>query len=570
MGKGYGHRAAIAALAVAGVVAIGSPPLAAATGVSRQQPASSPAPSGATAVGAPSPGRDPDPAHWVTGTSSPSAAVPGRVSHAAAAGEQTLNWSGELASGTTFTEVTGSWTVPAVTTSQSPQYSATWIGIGGGSESATGLLQLGTEQDSSDGTTTYSAWVEMLPAPAYTIIDATTGTPAPVDPGDHIQAEILQESSGVWEVELADTTQGWQFVQTFHYTGTTVTAEWIEEAPSVNSSITALADFHSVRFTDMQVRAADAAEETLVPIAMIDDQGTVISSPGTVEAATTRSVTITYTAPGTPATPPATGPESGYDLAGADGGVFVFDPPGESGGFYGSLPGIGVHPNKPIVGMVPTTDDEGYFLVGADGGVFSFGNAPFLGSLPGIKVVPNRPITGIIAADTDRGYFLVGQDGGVFSFGTVPFLGSLPGEGISVDDITGIAATPTGNGYWLIASTGQVYAFGAAQHFGTATGTGSPVSAIAGTPTGGGYWVTTQNGAVFAFGNAKSFGTLPSIHVLPNRPIIGIVHTAGTQGYWLVGQDGGVFTFGDAPFIGALPSIATVDDIVGAVATTTS
>jgi len=32
-----------------------------------------------------------------------------------------------------------------------------------------------------------------------------------------------------------------------------------------------------------------------------------------------------------------------------------------------------VTPNKPIVGMVPTTNDQGYFLVGADGGVFAFG-----------------------------------------------------------------------------------------------------------------------------------------------------------------------------------------------------
>lgn len=561
MGKGYGHRTvAIAALAAAGatVLALASP--AGASGTANAS-GSSATPHTTTS---PTPGRSPDPARWVPGAA-PSGSGP--VSHADASGEQTLNWSGELASGTTYSEMTGSWTVPAVSATQSAQYSATWIGIGGGSESATGLLQLGTEQDAENGTTTYSAWVEMLPAPAYTIIDETTGTLAPVRPGDHIQASITEEASGVWAVAMTDTTQGWQFSQTFHYTGTTNTAEWIEEAPSVNTSITTLADFHSVHFTDMQAKAADAADETLVPISMINNAGTVIASPGTVEPATTRSVTITYVAA---TTPPPTGSGSGYDLVGADGGVFVFDPPGRTGGFYGSLPGIGVRPNKPVVGIVPTVDDEGYFLVASDGGVFSFGNAPFLGSLPGQGVAPNRPITGIIAANTDRGYFLVGQDGGVFSFGSVPYLGSLPGDGVKVDDIVGIAATPTGNGYWLIASTGEVYAFGAAQHLGTASGAGSPVSAIAGTPTGGGYWVTTQNGAVLAFGNAKSFGTLPSTHVAPNRPIVGIVHTAGTQGYWLVGKDGGVFAFGDAPFIGALPSVAAVDDIVGAVATTSS
>lgn len=257
---------------------------------------------------------------------------------------------------------------------------------------------------------------------------------------------------------------------------------------------------------------------------------------------------------------------SGYDLVGSDGGVFVF-PTGQSGGFFGSLPGLGVHVNN-IVGMVPTTSDEGYFLVGSDGGVFAFGTAPFLGSLPGRGVTPTQPITGIVAADTDKGYFLVGRDGGVFAFGTVPFLGSLPGKGISVDNIMGIASTPTGDGYWLVSATGTVYGFGAARALGTAKGTSSPVSAIAGTPTGGGYWITTQNGTVDAFGKAKKFGTLPGMGVSPAKPVIGIVHTANTGGYWLLGADGGIFAFGDAGFDGSLPGLGVnVDNIVGAVPT---
>ena len=77
---------------------------------------------------------------------------------------------------------------------------------------------------------------------------------------------------------------------------------------------------------------------------------------------------------------------SGYDLVGEDGGVFVF-PTNQSGGFYGSLPGLGVTVHD-IVGMVPSHDDRGYFLVGRDGGVFAFGDAPFLGSLPGLGVSP--------------------------------------------------------------------------------------------------------------------------------------------------------------------------------------
>ncbi|MDA8286372.1 MAG: hypothetical protein M0Z42_24420, partial [Actinomycetota bacterium] len=49
---------------------------------------------------------------------------------------------------------------------------------------------------------------------------------------------------------------------------------------------------------------------------------------------------FTYITPKTSRTPTPSPPPSAvstaYDLVGADGGVFVFDAPGQSGGFYGS------------------------------------------------------------------------------------------------------------------------------------------------------------------------------------------------------------------------------------------
>jgi hypothetical protein len=258
----------------------------------------------------------------------------------------------------------------------------------------------------------------------------------------------------------------------------------------------------------------------------------------------------------------------GYDLVGADGGVFVFNPPKVTGGFFGSLPGL-TPPVRvdDVVGMVPTVNDQGYFLVGADGGVFSFGNAPFLGSLPGLAITPAQPVVGIIAANTDKGYYLVGRDGGVFAFGSVPFLGSLPGTHISVDDVIGIAATPSADGYWVVTATGKVYAFGAAQAF-TSAATTSPVTAIAGTRTGGGYWLVTKEGGVYPYGSAHTVGTqtLPHIGVTPSLPVIGIVPTDATRGYWLLGADGGIFAFATAPYYGSLPGLTVhVTDIVGAV-----
>jgi hypothetical protein len=269
-----------------------------------------------------------------------------------------------------------------------------------------------------------------------------------------------------------------------------------------------------------------------------------------------------------PPSPPASSPPpppSGYDLVGHDGGVFVF-PVGQSGGFYGSLPGLGVHVSD-IVGMVPTANDQGYFLVGQDGGVFAFGNAPFENSLPGLGVKVSS-IVGIVPTSDDQGYFLVGSDGGVFTFGNAPFLGSLPGIGVHVTNIIGIAANPSDSGYWLVAANGTVYSFGSAVNFGSATGTSSPVSAIESTPDGGGYWIVTQNGSVYTFGDAGNFGSLPGIGVIPAHPVIGLVPTSDDGGYWLIGSDGGIFAFGDAPFVGSLPGLGvSVTDIVGAVPT---
>nr|MDA8355988.1 hypothetical protein [Actinomycetota bacterium] len=258
----------------------------------------------------------------------------------------------------------------------------------------------------------------------------------------------------------------------------------------------------------------------------------------------------------------------GYDLVNTDGRVFVFDAPGQHGGFYGSLPGLGITPAAPIVGIAPTTTGAGYFLVGADGGVFCFGSAQFYGSLPELGVIPSKPIVGMVATNTDRGYYLVGADGGVFAFGDVPFLGSLPGLGEKVSNVVGVAATQSGSGYWVVQATGTVTAFGSAKAF-PAVPVTSSVSSITGTPTGGGYLLVTQGGGVYSFGNALKAdeGTLPHLPLTPYRPVVGIVPTFTTGGYWLIGGDGGVFAFGTAKFYGSLPGLSppiSVSDIVGA------
>jgi Bacterial Ig-like domain (group 3) len=260
---------------------------------------------------------------------------------------------------------------------------------------------------------------------------------------------------------------------------------------------------------------------------------------------------------------------TGYDLVGSDGGVFVF-PVGQSSGFFGSLPGLGVKVDN-VVGIVPTNHYNGYDLVGNDGGVFVFPvgqTSGFFGSLPGLGVTVSN-IVGIVPTADDGGYFLVGSDGGVFAFGNSPFEGSLPSIGIQVNNIVGIAPTADDKGYWVVGSNGSVYAFGDATAYGSVTnlGAGIRIVGIAASGDSKGYWLVGNDGSVYAFGDAVNYGSLPAAGVAVNS-IVSIVPTPTGKGYWLIGDDGGIYAFGDATPEGSLPALnVNVNNIVGAVPT---
>ncbi len=355
-----------------------------------------------------------------------------------------------------------------------------------------------------------------------------------------------------------------------------VLIDWVmgEVNPTITSATTATAKAGStfsftVLTTGLPTPALSEAGALPGGIAFTDNGNGTATIGGTVVQGTTGSYPITISA--TNGVPPDASQSftltvvkasQQYDLVGSDGGVFVF---GQVGGFYGSLPGLGVHVNN-IVGIVPTSDNKGYFLVGSDGGVFAFGDAPFENSLPGLGVHVNN-IVGIAPTSDNKGYFLVGSDGGTFAFGDAAFEGSLPGLGVHVNDIAGIALNGR-NGYWLVSTGGAVYALGGAGYFGGLGGASTtPMVGIAATQSGNGYWLVGRTGSVFAYGDAKFYGSLPALGVSVNN-VVALVPTPDQLGYWLIGSDGGVFAFGDAQEIGSLPGLGiSVNNIVGAVPT---
>ncbi len=243
----------------------------------------------------------------------------------------------------------------------------------------------------------------------------------------------------------------------------------------------------------------------------------------------------------------------GYWLVGSDGGIFTFG----NAGFYGSTGSL--HLQRPVVGITPTQSKNGYWLVASDGGIFAF-NAGFYGSIPGLGLHPagsglpnslDAPIVGMVPSNDGGGYFMVASDGGVFAFGDARFEGSCPGIGGCIGTAVAVMPDHSGNGYWLVTSAGVVYAFGDAANFGSAPAEQVSVTAAAATPDGAGYWLLYSNGAVYSFGDAAPFGG-PLGYTNAFNPATAIFPTSDGRGLWVASARGDVFSFGNAPFLGSM------------------
>jgi hypothetical protein len=288
----------------------------------------------------------------------------------------------------------------------------------------------------------------------------------------------------------------------------------------------------------------------------------------TTFAGTSAASQFTYPAATTPPPPPVTSPTStshGYWLVGSDGGIFSFG----SALFHGSTGSLTLQ--RPVVGIVPTIDHGGYWLDASDGGVFSYGDTQFYGSIPGLGLNPagsglahslNAPIVGMVPSNDDNGYFMVASDGGVFAFGDAHFAGSCPGIGGCSGSAVAVMPDASGNGYWLVTSTGNVYTFGDAAYFG-APGHGTVTSAVA-TPDGKGYWILLSDGQVLPYGDAANLGSPASSNFNTLDTASSIFSTSDGAGYWVSSALGAVFNFGDAPNDGGMSGTHLNGSIIAA------
>ncbi len=161
-----------------------------------------------------------------------------------------LNWSGFADTSSTstaddFTDVSGSWTIPAVTCAPGPYrtqgaYIANWVGLDGFSDQT--VEQLGTGAQCFEGVLYYYVWYEMFPA--GTVQEGTTAcinynVNCP-QPGDQISASVVvtpgTDGNNNYALSLTDHTRPQEsFSVTASCAATTCansSAEWIVERPA--------------------------------------------------------------------------------------------------------------------------------------------------------------------------------------------------------------------------------------------------------------------------------------------------------------------------------------------------
>jgi hypothetical protein len=449
---------------------------------------------------------------------------------------ESSNWSGQISTGTTYNGIHADWVVPTVQPTQYGGISGTWIGIDGGPGSPNSIIQTGTQQETDGGSTLYFAWYELYPAPPVQL--------GGVAPGDSMTASIERDSGSNWTITIADISTESSDSIPVTYSGPADSAEWIEELPTVvGAAQPTLANVGAVTFSDMTYNPADPDAASLTPIDMTDESGNVIASAGPTSF---NGVSSSFTDSYVPS-------ERGYWLVGSDGGIFSFG----QAQFYGSTGSL--HLQRPVVGIVPTANHGGYWLDASDGGVFSYGDTQFYGSIPGLGLHPagsglpnslNAPIVGMVPSIDDNGYFMVASDGGVFAFGDAQFAGSCPGIGGCSGAAVAVMPDASGHGYWLVTATGNIYTFGDAPYFG-APGQGTVTSAVA-TPDGLGYWVLLADGQVLPYGDAEGDGSPPAGDFGGLDAASAIFATSDGGGYWVSSALGSVYPFGDAPNEGGM------------------
>jgi len=161
----------------------------------------------------------------VSGTAIARAPVSG-LQRTGKAHSSSTNWSGYAVFNGTFSDVKGSFVVPAADCSairgQQLTMASPWVGLDGYSNGT--VEQTGTDTDCIGNTPYYQAWYEFYPANSVTINHT-------VQANDVMNVEV-SHSGSTTTLYLKDVTRGWDNTATSNLSFGLSSAEWILEAPA--------------------------------------------------------------------------------------------------------------------------------------------------------------------------------------------------------------------------------------------------------------------------------------------------------------------------------------------------
>ena len=179
-------------------------------------------------------------------------------------------WSGYVALGppgkpVAYSNVTGTWTVPAAACvrRQGHTVSAVWLGMGGYNSRA--QEEVGTDSNcDASGKPVYFAWFEIVPYHAY---QTFPDIQEKVFPGDTITGSVKIISPVSVQLQVRNRTRGWTFSRAITFgQADRSTAEWGVTAPNVCIQSTcypgSLANFHQVTMRNISA-VAHGVTETL-------------------------------------------------------------------------------------------------------------------------------------------------------------------------------------------------------------------------------------------------------------------------------------------------------------------
>jgi len=188
------------------------------------------------------------------------------------------NWSGYADTGSSFSQVAGSWTEPSASCSgRTTSLAAFWVGIDGYSSNT--VEQDGTLIECYRGSAYQYSWWEMYPTNDIQVVGESVAA------GDSITASVVRSGTS-YTLAVTDSTHPANSFSTIQSCSDCAnsSAEWIAEAPSGSAGVYPLTDFGTWTETGASVTEGSTSgvisSFTDDEITMVDSRGLVKAQPG--------------------------------------------------------------------------------------------------------------------------------------------------------------------------------------------------------------------------------------------------------------------------------------------------